>query len=89
MNAFELKLTREQIEGELKLIFPECDFFSAIGAGDYNFALPLEYCIKTEQIEKLRALGFALSQIKPIVNEPGMSPHLHIWIDLIQSWSKI
>ena len=83
-----MEQTLEQIDSELSKIFPTVDFFSVMGAGDYNFAMSPKSVVLEEQIESLKKIGYRISQIEYVYQQSGMRDHLHIWLHRIMSWEK-
>ena len=77
------KQERKAEEDTLSAIFGR--FVPVVGQGfNINFAYPINKHITETQIRAALDIGYSISSIEAVVNQPGMNDHLHIWLHKIQ-----
>ncbi len=81
---------REQEEDEkaLREIFDNENIFVVYQGDTINFAHPINKAITQEQLEEAMELDYKFIQVEAVIDQSGMSNHLHVWLHKLAEWEK-
>ena len=53
-----------------------------------NFSVPLNTNINEDKLSQAAAIDYKLISFEAVVNQPGMSDHLHVWLRKLAEWER-